>query len=93
MDKRNTLTIWVGRSLLGAMLLSASVAQAASKSGVSAFTNADADGLTSTMQDGKTVTGTVSDEYGPVTGANVVIKGTTTGTITDLDGKFNVSSI
>ncbi|OUO54814.1 hypothetical protein B5F77_02485 [Parabacteroides sp. An277] len=93
MDKRNTLTIWVGRSLLGVMLLSASVAQATSKSGVSAFTNANADGLTSTMQDGKTVTGTVSDEYGPVTGANVVIKGTTTGTITDLDGKFMLNDV
>ena len=68
MDKRNTLTIWVERSLLGAMLLSAGVAQAASGSGVSAFINADADDLTTSMQEGRTVTGMVTDEYGPVTG-------------------------
>lgn len=35
------------------------------------------------------VTGTVIDETGlPVIGANVVEKGTTNGTITDMDGKF-----
>ena len=43
------------------------------------------------------VTGTViSEEDGlPVVGASVVVKGTTNGTITDMDGKFvltNVSS-
>ena len=39
----------------------------------------------------KTVTGTVLDPTGePVIGANVVIQGTTEGTITDLDGKFSL---
>jgi TonB-dependent starch-binding outer membrane protein SusC len=38
-----------------------------------------------------TVTGTVIDtEKQPVAGANVVVKGTTTGTITDIDGKFSI---
>ena len=37
----------------------------------------------------KSITGTVLDENGePVIGANVLEKGTTNGTITDLDGKF-----
>lgn len=36
------------------------------------------------------VTGTVIDEIGPVTGASVIIKGTTTGSITDLDGRFSL---
>lgn len=37
------------------------------------------------------ITGTVIDERGePVIGANVVIKGTTDGTITDIDGKFTL---
>lgn len=36
------------------------------------------------------VTGIVEDALGPVTGASVVIKGTTNGTITDLDGKFSL---
>lgn len=38
-----------------------------------------------------TVTGTVTDQYGPVVGANVVEKGTSNGTITDLDGQFSLS--
>ena len=38
------------------------------------------------------VTGTIVDESGePVIGASVVAKGTTTGTVTDLDGKFTLS--
>lgn len=42
-------------------------------------------------QDKKTITGTVVDEKGePVIGANVVEKGTTNGTITDIDGKFTM---
>lgn len=36
------------------------------------------------------VTGSVEDLFGPVTGASVVVKGTTIGTITDLDGKFTL---
>ena len=37
------------------------------------------------------ITGTVVDDTGvPVIGANVVVKGTTNGTITDLDGKFSL---
>lgn len=34
--------------------------------------------------------GTVSDNYGPVIGASVVVKGTTQGVITDLDGNFKL---
>ncbi len=36
------------------------------------------------------VTGVVSDESGPLPGANVVIQGTTNGTVTDLDGKYSI---
>lgn len=39
----------------------------------------------------KVVNGTVSDEFGPVAGASVVVKGTTNGTVTDMDGKFSLS--
>jgi len=38
----------------------------------------------------KTVTGVVSDNSGPLPGANVVVKGTTRGTQTDLDGKYAI---
>ncbi len=41
----------------------------------------------------RTVNGTVSDNNGlPLPGVGVVIKGTTTGTQTDLDGKFSLSA-
>jgi iron complex outermembrane receptor protein len=39
-----------------------------------------------------TVTGKVIDDLGePVIGANVIVKGTTTGIITDVDGNFSLS--
>lgn len=41
------------------------------------------------QQDGK-ITGVVSDAFGPIAGANVVVKGTTNGTITDAGGKFSL---
>lgn len=45
------------------------------------------------MQQNGTVKGVVLDAAGiPVIGANVVIKGTTTGTITDMDGNFVLSA-
>lgn len=36
------------------------------------------------------VNGTVSDSFGPVIGASIVIKGTSTGVITDMDGRFSL---
>lgn len=42
------------------------------------------------MAQQKTITGIVSDEVGPLPGANVVIKGTNRGTQTDLDGKYSI---
>ncbi len=40
----------------------------------------------------KTVTGTVSDATGTLPGANVVVKGTTRGVETNVDGKFSISA-
>ena len=40
-----------------------------------------------------TVTGTVSDADGPLPGANVVVKGTTNGTTTDFDGKYQLDAV
>lgn len=37
------------------------------------------------------VSGTVSDSFGPVTGAAVMVHGTTNGTVTDLDGSYSLS--
>ena len=47
----------------------------------------------SSGQPAKTITGVVVDESGfPVAGANIVVKGTTNGTITDMDGNFSISA-
>lgn len=45
------------------------------------------------QQQAKTVTGTETDVSGePIIGANIRIKGTTTGTITDIDGNFSIKA-
>lgn len=50
--------------------------------------------IQSSLQQTGRLSGIVVDEKGePVIGANVTIKGTTTGTITDLDGQFNLENI
>jgi TonB-linked SusC/RagA family outer membrane protein len=38
----------------------------------------------------KQITGTVTDKNGPITGVNVVVTGTTLGTITDIEGKYSI---
>ncbi|MDD3063016.1 MAG: carboxypeptidase-like regulatory domain-containing protein, partial [Massilibacteroides sp.] len=41
------------------------------------------------QQSSRKITGTITDERGePLIGVNITVKGTTTGTITDFDGKF-----
>lgn len=46
------------------------------------------------VQQGKKVTGVVVDANGePVIGANVVVKGTTNGTITDFDGNYTIEGV
>ena len=48
---------------------------------------------TSISQQAGKVVGTVEDDFGPVTGASVVVKGTTNGTITDMDGNFTLEGV
>ncbi|WP_320975139.1 TonB-dependent receptor [Bacteroides sp.] len=45
---------------------------------------------TTASAQGKKVTGTVSDTNGPLIGVNVMVKGTNTGTITNVDGNFSL---
>lgn len=39
-----------------------------------------------------TVTGNVSDATGPLVGATIKIKGTSTGVVADIDGNFKISA-
>ncbi|KAA6336399.1 TonB-dependent receptor SusC [termite gut metagenome] len=41
----------------------------------------------------RSIAGVVRDALGPIAGANIVVKGTTNGSITDMDGKFTLSNI
>lgn len=50
--------------------------------------------LSATPQQGRRITGVVTDETGtPVIGANVVVKGTTNGSISDIDGQIVLSNV
>ncbi|MDO3694803.1 SusC/RagA family TonB-linked outer membrane protein [Wenyingzhuangia sp. chi5] len=40
----------------------------------------------------KTISGTVSDDSGPLPGATVMIKGSSAGTLTDFDGLYNINA-
>lgn len=41
----------------------------------------------------QTVTGKVTDNYGPIMGATVMVKGTTIGAATDMDGNFQLTGV
>lgn len=49
--------------------------------------------ITAPAQSGKTITCLILDDLGPVTGANVSIKGTTIGDISDMDGKVVLQNV
>jgi len=54
--------------------------------------NATFAGYASYIPPKETITGTVSDENGPLQSASVYIKGTSNGTLTDADGKFSLTT-
>ncbi len=49
--------------------------------------------LTFSMVQAQTVTGTVTDESGPLPGVNVSVKGTSNGTTTDFDGNYTLNNV
>lgn len=51
----------------------------------------ESNSVSAPQQSNITVTGVVEDALGPVIGANVVEKGTTNGTISDVNGKFSLT--
>jgi len=48
---------------------------------------------TASQQQGRTITGVVRDASGPVIGANVIVKGTTNGAVTDTNGQFTIPNV
>ena len=49
-------------------------------------------GMNVLFAQGKTITGTVTDGTGPLPGVSILIKGTSTGTESDFDGKYSISA-
>ncbi|MDO5971286.1 TonB-dependent receptor [Flavivirga aquimarina] len=39
------------------------------------------------------ITGTISDSNGPLPGVNVIVKGTSNGSVTDFDGKYSLTNV
>ena len=85
----NDIKNWKRTFLYGAslLLIAASPAMA---SGVDAMST---EGVAAVQQIGRTVTVTVNDAMGPVIGANVLVKGTTIGSITDMDGNAVIQGV
>ncbi|MCR6510080.1 carboxypeptidase-like regulatory domain-containing protein, partial [Bacteroides sp. KH569_7] len=54
--------------------------------------NPDVAGVYDTQQS-SVCKGVVNDAFGPVIGASVVVKGSTNGVITDIDGNFSLSGV
>ncbi|NDV64066.1 SusC/RagA family TonB-linked outer membrane protein [Bacteroides sp. 224] len=80
---RMQTTRWTKLCCLGLFLISTSM---------NAFAVPEKEAVEVAQQQTKTVKGSVVDESGePIIGANVKALGTTLGTITDFDGKFNLS--
>lgn len=78
--------------LLGISILSASMGAVSANPYVDALGSTQPYFIHTSMQQNKiTVVGIVKDASGPLTGVNVIEKGTTNGTITDLDGKFTLN--
>lgn len=57
--------------------------------------NPDKPEMPAVNQQGKTISGTVTDGTSgePLIGVNIVVKGTTNGAVTDIDGKFSLQQI
>lgn len=81
-------SIFYGKMLLGVLLL-LSTGHLFAADNIRAKSNVAAEGI----QQGRMITVTVVDAMGPVTGANVLVKGTTNGNTTDLDGKTQLQDV
>ena len=85
----NDIKFWKRTLLCGASLLLIAASQAMA-SGVDAMST---EGVAAVQQNGRTVTVTVNDAMGPVIGANVLVRGTTIGSITDMDGNAVIQGV
>lgn len=83
---------YVSRAMfLGASMFLASIGMASANPSSDTFGSAEPNPVVASPQQAKhSIKGVVEDALGPIAGANVVEKGTTNGTITDMDGNFTL---
>ena len=83
---------YVSRAMfLGASMLLASIGMASANPSTGTFGSDEPNPVVASPQQAKhSIKGVVEDALGPIAGANVVEKGTTNGTITDMDGNFSL---
>ncbi len=82
---RKISSIW--GMLLAAILLSVPASHVMAATGTPEVIKSDA------LQQRKKITGTIKDNYGEtVIGASIVLRGTTQGTVSDLDGRFELEA-
>lgn len=81
---------YVSRAMfLGATMFLASIGMASANPSTDTFGSNEPNPVVASPQQAKhSIKGVVEDALGPIAGANVVEKGTTNGTITDMDGNF-----
>lgn len=78
-------------ALFGFFEVSAQYSPVSDASLVAVISNADGQNDDGAVMDQRRVTGTIRNELGdPLIGATVQVRGTTLGTLTDVDGKFSV---
>ena len=83
---------YVSRAMfLGASMFLASIGMASANPSTDTFGSNEPTPVVASPQQAKhSIKGVVEDALGPIAGANVVEKGTTNGTITDMDGNFSL---
>ena len=83
---------YVSRAMfLGATMFLASIGMASANPSTDTFGSNEPNPVVASPQQAKhSIKGVVEDALGPIAGANVVEKGTTNGTITDMDGNFSL---
>lgn len=88
-----TLSTKLSRLVIGGAILIAVSPAYAFANGSSVHRTAVTTSLIA-QQNGRTISGTITDDKGEsIIGANVMVKGTTNGSITNLDGQFTLSNV
>lgn len=91
--EKYTLSAKLSRLVIGGAMLMAVSPTYAFANGSSAHQAAVTTSLIA-QQNGRTITGTITDDKGEtIIGANVMVKGTTNGSITNLDGRFTLNNV